>query len=149
MVAGVVNDIDLPTRVWLARLVARISLSCVWMYEGLVPKLLCVRSSEVDLVHRSGLYLADPRLTLNALGVAELLFGVWLLTGRAERPTAALAGAGIIILGTLVAIYQPESLADPFGGISKNLGLLGCASVCWLLAPVVPAGEHSKGQRCE
>jgi len=131
---------------WLAKIMARVSLACVWLWEGLIPKLILVRASEVDLVARSGLYLYDARFTLHALGLAEVLFGLWLLTGRAERFTAGLAAAGAVILGALVALLEPSSLWDPLGGISKNLGLVGCSAAVWLLAPLAPgARQEAKG----
>lgn len=140
--AGIAPELSL--KIWLAKVAARISLACVWIHEGLVPKLLFVSQSEVDLVHRSGVYFADPRLTLNTLGMLEILFGLWLITGRLERQSVVLAAIGIVILAALVAINQPQSLTDPFGGISKNLGLLGCAAVCWLLAPIAPSAKQMK-----
>lgn len=136
---------DVSFKLWLAKIVTRSCLACVWLWEGLIAKLICVRASEVALVTRSGLYFADARLTLNALGLVEVLFGLWLLTGRAERLTAGLSAAGIVLLGGLVAVLQPESLWDPLGGISKNLGLLGCTVAIWLLSPLAPSARQVKG----
>ena len=42
-------------RLWLAKAVARTALGAVWIYEGLVPKLLFTTRGELDLVARSHL----------------------------------------------------------------------------------------------
>ncbi len=135
---------EVSLNLWLAKIVARLCLACVWLWEGLIPKLISVHPSEVALVAHSGLYLFDPRLTLNTLGLIEVLFGLWLMAGRSERLTAALSAAGVVFLGGLVAVLQPESLGDPFGGIAKNLGLLGCSVTIWLLAPLAPNAQQEK-----
>jgi uncharacterized membrane protein YphA (DoxX/SURF4 family) len=116
-------------------LVARTSLACVWIYEGLMPKLLFPQASRAFLVH-SGLYVISPEFTLVSFGVAEIIFGLLMLTGRFELWLIALSSLGVVTLGGMAAILQPESMADPAGGFSKNLALLGCAAVVWLLAPI-------------
>jgi uncharacterized membrane protein YphA (DoxX/SURF4 family) len=136
---------DVSLRIWLAKVVARVCLAFVWLWEGLLPKLICIHASEIALVGRSHLYFGDARLTLNALGIMEVLFGLWLLSGRTERLTAALSAAGTVILGGLVALLEPGSIGDPFGGIAKNLGLLGCAAAVWLLAPIAPSARQPEG----
>jgi hypothetical protein len=57
----------------------------VWFYEGLVPKILFLRADEIGLVQRSDLVWRTPELTLQILGVAQTLAGLWLIIGLAER----------------------------------------------------------------
>ncbi len=130
--------------IWLAKVTMRISLALVWIYEGLIPKLLYVHPNEVALVARSGFYIVDPRLMLNGVGVVEVLFGLWLLTGWSEQLSAKFSALGICILGGLVAILQPERLYDPMGGLSKNLGLLACSVAICLLASITPSAQQNR-----
>lgn len=123
---------DRPVR--LAKVLARTALGLIWVYEGLVPKLLFTTPQEVDLVARSGAYWPTPMATLAALGVCEILGGLWLLSGRAEKSAATLSFALVAILGPVCAVLEPSILYHPFGGLSKNLSLLACAAVVWLLA---------------
>ena len=135
-------------RIWLSRAVARTALGAVWIYEGLVPKLLFTTQGELDLVARSHLFWPTPRATLVALAVGEILGGLWLITGRAERVAAALSVALLTFVGAACAVLEPSLLYHPFGGLSKNLGLFGCAAVVWLLADAKsPSGKKSHARR--
>ena len=69
-----------------------------------------------------------------ALAAGEIVGGVWLLTGRAEKTAAAISVALLAFVGTACALLDPSLLHQPFGAISKNLGLVACALVVWLLS---------------
>ena len=117
----------------IARVVCRVSLGLVWLYEGLVPKLLFVRPDEIDLVRRSGFWIRTPQLTLQLLGAAQVAFAIWLLAGFAERLAVALATIGMAVLIALVAIGNPWMLTDPYGALIKDLCLIACAFTVWRL----------------
>ena len=139
---------ELALRVWLAKVAARTGLALGWVYEGLLPKLYRTQA-EVDLVARSHLYWPTPGATLTALAVGEIAGGLWLLTGRGERAAAWISLILLAGLGTLCAIHEPGLLYHPFGGFSKNLGLMACAAVVLLLAEVAPTASRAnvKGVR--
>lgn len=130
-------------RLWLLKVAARTALGLVWATEGLVPKLLFVRPDEVALVRQSGLFWPSPEATLSGLGIAEVLAGIWLLSGHGERWAAALTSAAMLVLATLVATTEPRMLADPLGGLSKNWGLLACALAVLLLSPITPSARRA------
>ena len=114
---------------------ARVALALIWLYEGLVPKVLFVTPHEIDLVARSGLYWPTPRAMLWFVGGCEVLGGLWLLSGRAPRAAAALCAALVVVVSALCAALEPAVLYHPFGGLSKNLALLACAAAVYRLAP--------------
>jgi hypothetical protein len=132
---------------WLLKVVVRSALAATWIYEGLIPKILAQRADEIALVRDSRLYAGAPSDTLAALGLAEIAFGFWLLCGRAERVAAIVSTAGICSLAALVVSLHPAALTDPFGGISKNLGLLGCGAVVWMLSECSPIASRAKPMR--
>ncbi len=135
---------ELTLRLWLLKVACRCALGLVWCTEGLVPKILAVSSGEVELVRGSGLVLGSPLATLHALGMAELLFGAWVLTGLLERVSVSLSVLGILGLGGLVAWLDPSALANPLGGLTKNLGLLACAAVVLGLEPLSPKAGRAR-----
>jgi uncharacterized membrane protein YphA (DoxX/SURF4 family) len=136
---------ELALRLWLARLAARTALGLVWIHEGLVPKILAVSPAELALVARTGLAWGSPARTLAAVGVAEILAGLWLLSGRAERGAVTVTTLLMLALTGLVIADDPAALANPLGGIAKNLCLLACAAVVWMLAPRVPSAARANG----
>ena len=125
------ND-NAPARV---RITCRVALALVWLYEGIVPKLLFPRAEQTELVRQSGLSFGAPELTLQAMGVAQTLVGLWLLSGIAERAAAAFATAWMSVLIVLVASGKPDMLTDPFGALAKDACLIACAYAVWVLSP--------------
>ena len=117
------------------RISCRLALGLVWLYEGLVQKLLFVRPDQLDLVERSGLYFGTPQFFLQLLGVAQVLCGLWLLAGFAERLAVFIATTGMVILIVLVARANPAMLTDPYGALIKDLCLIACAFVVWTFSP--------------
>ena len=130
-------------RLWSTKMLARTALALVWIYEGLVPKLLLQRADEVTLVRDSGLYIGTAAQTLALLGAMEILFGLWLLLGRVEKTAAILSAVAITCLTAIACSVRPAILADPHGGISKNLGLLACGAVVWALSDIAPLASRA------
>ena len=118
-----------------ARIICRLALGVVWLYEGLVPKLLFVRSDQIDLVQRSGLYFGTPEFFLQLLGVAQVVCALWLLAGFAERLAVFVATTGMVVLIVLVARANPAMLTDPYGALIKDLCLIACTFTVWSLSP--------------
>jgi hypothetical protein len=117
------------------KLISRIALGLVWSYEGLVPKILFLRPDEIGLVRASHLVWRTPELTLQILGVTQMLVGLWLIIGIAERAAVFIATLWMLILIGLVANGNPSMLTDPYGALVKDLCLVACAITVWLLAP--------------
>jgi uncharacterized membrane protein YphA (DoxX/SURF4 family) len=126
----------MKTKLWRIKTIARWALGLVWLYEGLVPKILFLRADEIDLVQRSGLVWRNPGWTLLTLGLAQMLVGLWLMVGRAERLAIFISTAWMLVLILLVAGSNPSMLTDPYGALEKDLCLLACAITVWQLSPV-------------
>ena len=131
------------TRIRFIKVSARIALGIVWLYEGLVPKILFVRSDELDLVERSGIWLGSPLLTLQLMGALQILFGLWLIAGWRERAAVTLATLWMCGLIVLVAAGNPGMLTDPYGALIKDVCLIACALTVWVLAPVARRAHES------
>jgi uncharacterized membrane protein YphA (DoxX/SURF4 family) len=117
------------------KVISRTALGLVWFYEGLVPKILFLRADELDLVQASHLVWRTPQLTLQILGVAQMLVGLWLIIGFAERTAVLIATSWMLILIVLVASGNPSMLIDPYGALVKDFCLIACAITVWTLAP--------------
>ncbi len=113
----------------------RFCLGFVWIYEGLVPKILYVNVLPVQsaLIASAGLWVYSPRATLIALGLAQLSLGLVLLTGWRARAMAALATVWMLALIVLVGWHKPDMWVDPFGAFAKDACLLACAAAIWML----------------
>jgi hypothetical protein len=122
------------------KVISRVALGLVWFYEGLVPKILFLRADELDLVRRSGVIWRTPEWTLQVLGIAQIVLGIWLIVGSAERVAVAIATIWMLVLIVLVAGGNPAMLTDPYGALIKDFCLLACAMTVWMLAPLPTNG---------
>ena len=126
------------------KLTCRWALGLVWIWEGLVPKILMPTAMQTRVVENSGLYWPDPDTWLVILGAWMILVGIVLCIGWKERLTVAGASLAMTILIFLVVgnnFY--DSLGDMHGGIAKDLCLYACAWVVWKLSPIVPSRGQS------
>jgi hypothetical protein len=124
----------MKNRIVSVKIMSRVALGLVWVYEGLIPKLFFLRTDELDLVQKSGLVWRTPQLTLQLLGLAQIVTGIWLLIGWKERSAVAVATAWMAILIVLVGAENPAMLTDPYGALVKDLCLIACAITVWALA---------------
>ena len=117
---------------------ARLSLGFVWIYEGVVPKILFIAAhpGQIELVRHSGLFWDSPETTLLVLGIAQALMGVVLVIGWVERAAVLVATAAMGVLIVLVASGNPGMLTEPYGALIKDLCLIACALTVWMLAPI-------------
>jgi uncharacterized membrane protein YphA (DoxX/SURF4 family) len=122
----------------LLKRVARLCLGFIWVYLGLVPKLLTPVPLEHEVVRRTGLYLSSPDLTIRMIGIFEIILGLWLITGYREKLACALTSGFLIVLMILAAGEEPMLLAGPFGGMAKNAALLVLAWMVWRIASLKP-----------
>jgi uncharacterized membrane protein YphA (DoxX/SURF4 family) len=123
------------TKLRTIKIFSRTALGLVWFYEGLVPKILFLRADEINLVNASHLVWRTPQLTLQIVGIAQILVGFWLIIGFAERAAVLIATTWMWILIILVASGNPAMLTDPYGALMKDFCLIACAITVWALAP--------------
>ena len=124
------------TKLHMIKVISRIALGLVWFNEGLVPKILFLRPDQIGLVRASHLVWRTPELTLQILGVAQMLVGLWLIIGMAERAAVFIATVWMLILIGLVVNANPLVLTDPYGALVKDFCLIACAITVWTLAPI-------------
>ena len=112
----------------------RVGLGAVWIYEGLLPKLLLPQPVLVSLLADRVPGWADPALLLRAVGVLEIALGLALVLGWRLRWTAALQSAGVAGLTLGAAIALPHSLTAPGSALAKNAALCAAGACLWVLA---------------
>lgn len=110
---------------------ARLSIGLVWVWEGLMPKILFPSPTQFAMVQRSGWWWGSAEQTLHWLGVAMIIAGIAIMSGIWERAAALVSTVAVLILMVLVITTQPEALHDPFGGLVKDACLFTCAALVW------------------
>jgi len=122
------------------KIVCRWALGLVWIWEGLVPKIILPTDAQRTLVINSNLYWPNPDSWLVILGTAMIAAGILICIGWLERTAVLSASIAMTILIFLVVGYNGiNSIADMHGGIAKDLCLYATAWVVWQLSPIVPS----------
>ncbi|TLU54514.1 MAG: hypothetical protein FDX02_04635 [Chlorobium sp.] len=118
-------------------LLCRAALSFSWMYQGAVPKIVCRSGGEIELI---GHIIPDYQWACQAvfwMGVAEILFGLFLLVTR-WRGAFWINVAALIGLLFFVALFEPTMFTLPFNPLTLNVALIALS--------VIAAGELKTSQ---
>ena len=113
-----------------ARLVGRLAVALVWLYNGAWCKLLRRCPSHVAILTAS-FGEAAGSAALVVLGAIETGLAVWVLSRRAPRLAA---GVQTVLLAAMNAgglLWGAESIAEPAGLIVQNLAFL---ALVWVVA---------------
>jgi hypothetical protein len=126
----------------LVHMTARLSLALVWLYQGLVPKLIFRHPVELAMLHAAGMGDSTARAMCLGIGSAEIAIGVALvLAWRSRWPlwlTMALMPAALLA----AAIGSPQYLAAPFNPVTLNLAVFALAGIGWLSQRNLPSAKH-------
>lgn len=118
--------------------IARITLAFVWIWHGLVPKLLFHHIDERTMLTQSGLTLH----WLPWIGAAEILFGILVLCTWSKRAVFAVSGALMILATAVVSMKSPTYLKAAFNPITLNLTVLAICIVGWLASRTLPSAKR-------
>jgi hypothetical protein len=129
-------------RVSITYAVARTSLVVLWLYHGIVPKLLGPHPDEIALALSAGISAAHVHSFLIAMGIVEVLFAAMLAVLWHRRWPAMVSGLLMIVALLVVLITSPAAAAGPFNVVTTNLLVGALSAVVFILQPdVVRAGS--------
>jgi hypothetical protein len=100
---------------------ARAVLAFVFIYHGLVPKILWLSTTETALAAAHGLYA--PVISPIA-GVGEILLGGVILFWRRSLLPVYAAIAALVVLLLDVMIMMPALLSEAFNPVTLNLAVI-------------------------
>src|SRR5437773_2459549 len=126
----------------LIHAIVRLTLGFVWVYHGLVPKLLLHHPDEIALLRSAGVPPEAILMVLRALGGLEALFGLTLLLlwRRPWPPLTAIVA--MIVAGLGVALTSPASLGAAFNPVTLNALVVALAAVGYLSSADLPSARR-------
>lgn len=111
-----------------------LSLAFLWIYQGLVPKLLFINADEIAVWQYLGLSLSQAVVAGQAAGVAEILFGMLLLLSR-HRYLHYLNILGLWGLLLLIGFILPDTLIRAFNPVVLNISMMSLSIIYLALMP--------------
>lgn len=117
---------------------ARLAVAFIWIWHGLVPKLLFRNLDERTMLAQAGLPLA----LLPWIGAAELLFGLVLLHPRTPRSLFLLSVAAMVAATLAVTVSSPAYLTAAFNPVTLNLAVAALSLIAWLTSRNLPSSRN-------
>ncbi len=108
---------------------ARVALAAIWIYQGVVPKLLFRDTGELQILRHSGMLHGLEGTTLNLIGVGEILFGILLLACWHSKRILVINIGLLLLLMVGAAFSQPRLFIDPFNPVTLNLAMAALAVI--------------------
>jgi len=110
------------------KFVSRALLGFLFIYHGLVPKILWLSPDEVSLVSASGSGISADIVSPIA-GIAEIILGLLIIFNRSLIPVY-IAAVMLALLLLFVVVASPSYLVGAFNPVTTNLLGLG---FCYLI----------------
>lgn len=121
---------------------ARLTLASVWLYHGLVPKLILHHPDELAMLTQAGLSAGAAQVAVRLVGGAEVAFGLLLLFGWRSR-RLLLANIPLMLLALAsVARSSPQYLVAAFNPLTLNLSVIALALAAYLASAALPSARR-------
>lgn len=106
------------------RSAARFPIAAVWIFHGLFSKILHgIPRHEMIVARILGDEIGKPATI--AIGLLEILLGIWILTGRWKITCAAVQTLAIISMNTFEILIAEDLLISAPGMVALNAAFLG------------------------
>lgn len=125
----------------LIHAVASSALAFVWLYQGLIPKLLDQHADELAMIQQGGISVATAPLAVQVIGWCEVIFGLAMLVLFHHRWPYCLTILLMICATVGVAIGSPQFLVAAFNPVSLNVLMVALASVGLLASRDLPSAR--------
>ncbi len=128
---------------------ARLTISLIWVYQGLVPKLLFHHSDELAMLMHSGVSPGAAQMAVSLSGLAEVGLGVVFLLLWSERQLFLLNIGLMVAAAASVSISSPEYLIAAFNPVTLNVAMIALSLIGFLAGVDIPSARRCVRQRPE
>lgn len=116
----------------IIHILSRLTVALVWLYQGLVPKLIARHADELKMLGDAGITEAAAPTVLVIVGSVEVLLAATVLLFFQRRWPLVITVLLMLLATLAVAINSPQFLLAAFNPVSLNL-LLATVSLIGLL----------------
>jgi uncharacterized membrane protein YphA (DoxX/SURF4 family) len=131
-------------RQWVIHTISRVALAAIFIYHGLVPKLLTRNVDEIAMVRDAGLAAGVASSVVTALGIVELSFAAALLVAWHRRWPSVVCLASMLLATVAVAVNSPRYFSAAFNPFTLNLAVACLASIDLLVVGKIPSAARCR-----
>lgn len=128
----------------LVHFIARFALAAIFVYQGLVPKLVARHIDEIAMLRDAGIPADAGPFVMAALGTCEMALGAALLVAWCRRWPAWVSLASMLIATTVVDLRSPRFFGAAFNPFSLNVAVASLAAIDLLVVAGVPSAAHCR-----
>lgn len=122
-------------------LLVNLTLGIIWIYQGLIPKILFTDTGEIEILRQSGLFNGKEENILTIIGIAEIAFGVALIFIQ-KKALQYLNILGLCLL-TAGAIFSDLMIFTlPFNPFSLNISMIALSIIAILNFSYLPKASN-------
>src|SRR2546423_936223 len=121
---------------------ARCTLALVWMYQGIVPKLIFHHADERSMLHAGGLSAPAAQTTLTVIGWCEVAMGLLLILMWRWRWPLWITLTLMPLAAAGVAVTSPSFFAAAFNPILFNATVFALAPIALLSGKDIPSASR-------
>ncbi|TNJ62694.1 hypothetical protein FE784_29045 [Paenibacillus hemerocallicola] len=129
---------------WLVHVCGAWLLALLWMYQGIVPKLIAPEAGELDLLRAAGWFSGWERGALAVLGLAEAGFGLLIGLRSKDRRVHAWAAAALVVLAIPALLADPDLWASPMSPIVLSGAMLGLHGTVACMSEQLPSAGRCR-----
>ena len=125
----------------LSVLLVNLTLGIIWMYQGLIPKILFTDTGEIEILRQSGLFNGYEENILTIIGIAEIVFGVALIfIQRKTLQYLNILGLCLLTFGAMFSDLKIFTL--PFNPFSLNISMIALSIIAILNFSYLPKASN-------
>lgn len=125
----------------LIHALARLSLALIWLYQGLIPKLLFLHEDELAMMAAAGVPIDQTMLAVRVFGLAEIGFAL-LLLAMWHRRWLLLVNIPLMLALLGVGLTSPAYLVAAFNPVTLNLAVIILSVIGYLSSADLPSANH-------
>lgn len=117
---------------------SRTAIAFIWIYHGLIPKLLFTHATELELVEK-GPIVGSPEMTVLIAGIAEVIVGVGVVVFWNSRWPIYLSLGGFAVLLIGAVAISPAHATHAFNPVTLTI-----SAILFCLIQLSEANSRSK-----
>jgi uncharacterized membrane protein YphA (DoxX/SURF4 family) len=129
--------------------VSRVGVACVWIYHGLIPKIVFPHQDELKMLIASGVPEPSVGTAILLVGLAETALGFLMLIAWQARSLFVLTIILMIVALLSVAVTAPDYLIAAFNPVTLNLLVIGLSTIGLVAAKDLPSASRCRRAKKE
>ena len=125
----------------LSVLLVNFTLGIIWIFQGLIPKILFTYTGEIEILRKSGLFSGYEENILIVIGLAEIVFGIILIfIQRKTLHYLNILGLFLLTVGAICSDLMIFTL--PFNPFSLNISMIALSIIAILNFSYLPKASN-------